>query len=466
MDPKVKEKEFPATKESSRGPGMEAAQPVPGVAHGAAETSGFQRLNDTVRDMYKEVESPAVSALTMKRSDEAIPLDNEVLKEIIAGREALANHADRHRLLGLERHHWKEVHDQFGATGPHTPRPPRASRLWALGNRQMLLGKKAAAHHHEWGQKGFQALGILQQSPLRLKQTWVNNPDGVLTFQGRALALVALTESAPDRTPSFTACMGNGMDRSMRNFLNSEVRLPLSYMMSALYLRSVYSTDQDTECNAQHVADTVCSLCLKRVLCCKADCFQCDQAVMLSVEGIIGPVDTWVDGSPLEIRDILYHDLVVRGTLPAFSNSRFPIHRLPECKNERSPWIHSYPRLTVSSEVGANPTYNATRHCRQCRSTHTYLGRKLAAAYFLPAETTYSNIVNARDPGRSVPRMMVGYEESELIDDLHEPFARCPRSDTIWTRSVAEESSAEPGSAMDNFIKIIKNSVKTTNQWK
>ena len=467
MDPLARKEELLTTGPSSQRNRANEAQADPKVARGTTgEASNFSQLSNTIKHMYQELEDPAVNALTEKGNGEVTPLDSEVLKRIIAGQEDLAHHADRHRLLELEKYHWKGVHDHFGTSGPYTPRLSRTNRLWALGNRQMLLGNQAAVHHHEWGQKGFQALGILQQSPLRLKNTWINNPDGVLTFQGRALALVALNKEAPDRTPSLTALMGDRMDRSMRDFLGSTVRLPSSYMMSAMYLRSVYSTDQDTECRAQHIANTVCTLCFTRVLCCKADCFHCDQAVMLSVEGIIGPVDTWMEGSPLEIRDILYHDLVAHGTSPASSNSRFPIHRLPEHEVDRGTWVQNYPKRQVSSGVGANPTYNVTRHCHQCKSTHTSIGRKLAPTYFLPSEMTYSNIVNARDPGRSLPRMMFSFEEDEDVTGRLEPLARCPRSGTSWTRLIAEASSAEPGSALDDFVKIIKNSVRTINQWK
>ena len=168
----------------------------------------------------------------------------------------------------------------------------------------------------------------------------------------------------------------------------------------------------------QHIEDTVCAYCLRRVLCHRIDCLECDQAIQLLTSGIVdGSLDRgeaskcW---SPSETKDIIYHELVVKGKLPAVSNSRFPVHRLSDQRGYKDIWGgQSFPRSKAASSIRANSTYNATRCCRQCKSSHTYLCRKLIAAYYLPKEMKYDDIVHTREPGRLVPKMLIDFREDE-----------------------------------------------------
>ena len=379
---------------------------------------------------------------------DCLPLDKETMAKVLAGKLSLEQCMTRHRLWKLERNRWAEFHDRVGFYGPYTPYPSRASRLWALGNQQLLLGKKAPYHELDWGNQH------LQQVHVPTQQLTYNNrrsTDGVLTFQGKARILLSTTNRENSSSSSSS---------SSSSTLDEPLELPAVYTTVAPYLKSTYSTDQDTNCKVQHVPDTICTQCLARVLCCRIDCLECDQAIRLSVEGIVGPLSGNAHETSFKIRDILYHDLVALGEFPAASNSRFPVHRLVDHEDYKDVWGRRYPRSKVSSDVGANSTYNATRRCRQCHSTHTYIGRKLTAAYYLPKETKYDDIVHAREPGRLVPRMTVGFRENGSSLHRHEPFSRCPRGDRSWLNKVASRFSPSlPGSPLGRFIKIVQESV-------
>ena len=401
-------------------------------------------INDDNEDKGQEPKTPFQQPA---KWNDCLPLDRDTLDRVLAGKLSLEQCVTRHRLWKLERNRWSEFHAQVGFHGPYTPYPPRTSRMWALGNQQLLLGNKALPHGLNWGNQGLQHIHLPTSPPA---QDSCRSTNGVLTFQGKALMLLA----APDSRSKTSGPNSNALDEPLE--------LPAIYPTVAPYLKATYSTDQDTKCKVQHVPDTVCTHCLARVLCCRIDCLECDQAIRLSVEGIVGPLGSDADGTSFKIRDILYHDLVALGEFPAASNSRFPLHRLVDYEDYKDLWGRRYPRSKASNSIGANPTYNATRRCRQCHSTHTYIGRKLAAAYYLPRETKYDDVVHAREPGRLVPRMTVDFREDESGPYRHEPFSRCPRGDRSWLSKMSNRFSPSlPSSPLGRFIKIVQDSVNS-----
>ena len=420
------------------------------VNHSNKSTRHDERRNRQVDEPHEVMKSKKdrKEAVNLElKTTTLVVLDSTTLAKIIHGSLPLENRISNHQIWRLEKHRWTDYHEAFGVYGPYTPQPPRCLSLWALGNYQLLMGNQKPV-------RDYRSRMFSPSSPgAGGTTTWgIGNLVDPLTFQGRALSLVSLS--------------GRSKDERSGILLDTPVKVPAEYRLMAPYLKYTYTTDQDTNCKLHHVEDTVCVLCRRRVLCYRNNCPVCEQALQLTMDEILGDPRTREEAearwSPREVKDVLYHELVTNGELPAAANSRFPVHRLTDQEEYRDIWgQRSFEKAKAPSSIGGNPTYNAMRRCKQCLKVHTYVCRKMTAAFYLPNEMKYDDIMHSRDPGRLVPRMMADFKEDEWGPYRLEPFNTCPKVGVTWNKALADAGAVQPGSLIGKFIDLIKKSTST-----
>ena len=262
---------------------------------------------------------------------------------------------------------------------PCTPDVTSNSDLWKVGNRQLLKGNKfpeEVMSRLMWSDRYSGKTAVLDFFGIGLQYLQILNP--VLSNPGRH---------------NVTVILGNHMAQT-------DINVPFWFRMTVPYFRATYTTDQDTECALHHRACTVCSVCYKRVLCEFKDCVTCNDAIALTLTEIIG----WDsirgrrsvphkrrgpnkrDWYPTDIKDVLYHQLIVAQEGPASAYSRFPFERSGFNHEEWTEEIGTA-KLRVHNDIdsiwpaqenrksqekkflGANPYYNQRSTCKMCETT-------------------------------------------------------------------------------------------------
>lgn len=352
----------------------------------------------------------------------------------------------------------------FSVKFPFTPTVPRRHPLWSLGNRQLLNAvpitkdvlsycRSDVIHDHRKldGQKGF------------------------LTLRGKAFhlrdLLSKLGETNPDERSTSDEIAFKGMA--------STIEVPYQYLMMMPYLLTVTSTDQDSVCRHIHLPCSVCLHCLKRVICHYRNCMVCNKALQILMVDTVGwiKIGLTVIWDVMDVKDLLYHQLVFLQEGPAGEGAKYPIFREnreigqdgmmgiyePNC------WPHS--NRDPDEDDGANLYYNVQRPCKNLGSPGQKVwvkALKYPPVYFLSSESHYSAVVHAREgsTGGPVPALVaetrdawvmpyskkVSSESEVPFDETEADFIEASRP----TGDISATKSSGPPSVKRAFDEVIR----------
>ena len=147
-------------------------------------------------------------------------------------------------------------------------------------------------------------------------------------------------------------------------------------------LRSIFTTDQDTECGYAHVEDTVCGKCFKRVLCGRRclNCFTAIEMVLKANQHRVAP-GSWTTS---EMVDTLYYQLLGLTKYPAASKVLFPNKRWRRDVAELASIVTRQGASLVSDNH--NHYYNEDRLCMKCGDTHIIMSLKKSQVVLFPID--------------------------------------------------------------------------------
>ena len=141
--------------------------------------------------------------------------------------------------------------------------------------------------------------------------------------------------------------------------------------------RGIFTTDQDTDCPAQHLPDSVCDWCLKRVLC-SYHCLVCELAIELVAEWY--GIRAEMTDHPSVIHDVAYHQLILQGKPPSRSRAVYPYERGEMSYGDK---VGARSRIyEPADDVVSNSAlnmYNLHRLCEGCTGRHAIVSRKRGA---------------------------------------------------------------------------------------
>ena len=275
---------------------------------------------------------------------------------------------------------------KIGRLGPYIPDLSREHPLWEQGQQEMLLGKPFP----DW-------------YPGKYALTPSNEP---LDFCGRATLIKINRMKGPDIEWTTKTSPVDSLLTSPLVFAQSRAILP--------YLAEVCTTDQDTKCELTHRNCTVCCRCLRWTICWRKNCGTCNRALGIKIANMISDENLiYVDVE--YTRDLLYHQLICTGELPAAAHSRYPVHR-----------VNSWDK-NATIDLGANQYFNKILPCDECHGEHKVASRKWVPAYFLPHEQDYYTVVHARTNGVT-PFMMHGYNSERRSTNHWESIPECPEN--------------------------------------
>lgn len=138
-------------------------------------------------------------------------------------------------------------------------------------------------------------------------------------------------------------------------------RIPLSSEARRLLgdLRQSFTTDQDTRCQFQHVADTICRGCRLRSLC-AYHCNLCNLAIRMYLPWFIRQDEVLNESMDL-LHDILYHQLIYLTKPPTAAFVIYPHYRLLHDASDRAGPRTRAEKVMVSHN--ALQFYNVRRKC-------------------------------------------------------------------------------------------------------
>ena len=161
-----------------------------------------------------------------------------------------------------------------------------------------------------------------------------------------------------------------------------EIEVCPEFSRIAPTLRSIFTTDQDTECFRCHVADTVCGACAKRVLC-HQRCFNCLTAIemVLKANQLRVAPGNW---TTFQVVDTLYYQLLGLAKYPAAEYLIFPAARVKSSPSDTLNVIDR--RLEWRVSENQNRYYNEDCLCTKCGDIHVVASLKEPPEILFPID--------------------------------------------------------------------------------
>ena len=185
-------------------------------------------------------------------------------------------------------------------------------------------------------------------------------------------------------------------------------------------LRSIYTTDQATDCYRHHVNCTMCRSCNRRVIC-PVSCRFCTMSIdyhvtLLSKEGEIVPEHA------SDLQDVIHYQSVYLSENPAAAITKYPFMRDRSCTTDRAGSRVRWASCSVSRNASTH--YNRVLKCKECKKFHLVLSKKEGPQPYVMGSVNY-NSVNDGHSNETVDEDVHGYYPL-TTDDRQTEIDKCP----------------------------------------